>query len=176
MFRCRVRYNKERIIDIELSKLTVMKKLILSAALLGGAALSASAVTPFFEFQPVIAGDHYTAFNFQGGVKLPVHRNFAVGVGVGITEQWNFKQGPLIPIFARGEVSGRLGQFSPFFSFDVGYEINTENTDYGVALVNPIVGLKFVNWYGGIGYLGHCWTQSGSGSTSCFNMKIGYNF
>ncbi|MBD5370692.1 MAG: hypothetical protein HDR80_06015 [Bacteroides sp.] len=152
-----------------------MKKAILLATL-GVASLSASAITPFLEFQPVIAGDHYTAFNFQGGITGKVHPNIALGAGVGITEKWNFDQGPLIPIFGRAEFSGRLGSLTPFFSFDVGYEINTENTDYGAVLVNPMVGLKFGNWYGGIGYLGHCWTQSGSGSTNCFNMKIGYNF
>ena len=143
---------------------------------LGAAAMSASAVTPFLEFQPIQAGDHWTAFNFQGGITGKVHPNIALGVGVGITEEWNFKNSPLIPFFGRVDFSGRLGRLSPFFSFDVGYELNTNNTDYGAVLVNPMVGLKFGNWYGGIGYLGHCWTQSGSGTTSCFNMKIGYNF
>lgn len=153
-----------------------MKKLLLSLTVMLMAAFSASAVTPFLEFQPVQAGDHFTAFNFQGGLKTKVHRNIDLGVGVGLTEKWNFDVAPLIPIFARGEVSGKLGSFKPFVSFDVGYELNTQNTDHGAVLVNPMVGLKFGNWYGGIGYLGHCWTQGDSGTTSCFNMKIGYNF
>lgn len=152
-----------------------MKKFILSL-ILGIGALTASAVTPFLEFQPVIVGDHYTAFNVQGGVTGKVHPNIALGAGVGITEQWNFNQGPLIPIYARAEFSGNLKGLKPFFSFDVGYEINTENTEYGAVLVNPMVGLKFGRWYGGIGYLGHCWTPKHAGSTNCFNMKIGYNF
>lgn len=152
-----------------------MKKFFLSL-LFAASALAAAAVNPFFEFQPVQAGDDYTAFNFQGGIKTKVHPNIAIGAGVGITEQWNFKDGPLIPIFGRVEFSGGLGGLKPFFSFDVGYEINTEHTEYGAVLVNPMVGLNFGRWYGGIGYLGHCWTQKGSGSTSCFNMKIGYNF
>lgn len=152
-----------------------MKKVLLSLVL-GAAAISASAVTPFLEFQPVQAGKDFTAFNFQGGIKGKVHPNIDLGVGVGITEKWNFDVAPLIPIFGRAEVSGRLGSINPFFSFDVGYELNTQNTDHGAVLVNPMVGLKFGNWYGGIGYLGHCWTQGHSGTTSCFNMKIGYNF
>lgn len=152
-----------------------MKK-ILFTLVLAIASLSASAVTPFLEFQPVQAGDNWTAFNFQGGITEKVHPNIALGVGVGLTEEWNFKHSPLIPFFGRVDVSGKLGGFSPFFSFDVGYELNTNNTDCGAVLVNPMVGLKFGNWYGGIGYLGHCWTQKGSGSTNCFNMKIGYNF
>ena len=152
-----------------------MKKILLSVAL-GAAALSASAVNPFLEFQPVQAGDHFTAFNIQGGIKGKVHPNIALGVGVGITEKWNFDVAPLIPIFGRAEFSGRLGSLNPFFSFDVGYELNTENTDHGAVLVNPMVGLNFGRWYGGIGYLGHCWTQGHSGTTSCFNMKIGDNF
>lgn len=144
--------------------------------LLGIIDISASAITPFVEFQPLQVGNSYTAFNFQGGVKTNVHQNVAVGLGAGITEKWNFNQGPLIPIFARAEISGNLKGFKPFFSFDVGYEVNTENTDCGAVLVNPMVGLKFGSWYGGIGYLGHCWTPKNAGSTSCFNLKIGYNF
>lgn len=152
-----------------------MKKYLLSM-ILAVMAFTASAINPFFEFQPVQAGDNYTAFNFQGGVKTNIHPSIAVGVGAGITEQWNFKTSPLIPIFARGEFSTSFRGFKPFLSFDLGYELNTQNTEYGAVLVNPMVGLKMGRWYGGIGYLGHCWTQKGSGSTNCFNMKIGYNF
>ncbi len=152
-----------------------MKKILLSLAL-AISALTASAVTPFLEFQPVQAGDDYTAFNFQGGFTGKVHPNIALGLGVGITEEWNFKHGPLIPLFGRAEFSGRIGSLNPFFSFDVGYEINTDDTECGSVLVNPMIGLKFGRWYGGIGYLGHCWTQKGDGTTSCFNMKIGYCF
>lgn len=152
-----------------------MKKLLLSLAL-GAISIAASAVNPFFEFQPVQAGSNFTAFNFQGGIKTDVHRNIAVGVGVGLTEKWNFDVAPLIPIFGRAEISGSMGGFNPFFSFDLGYELNTQSTDHGAVLVNPMVGLKFGSWYGGIGYLCHCWTQGHSGTTGCFNMKIGYNF
>ncbi|MDE6559635.1 MAG: hypothetical protein K2K29_07090, partial [Muribaculaceae bacterium] len=149
--------------------------LILSIALCISA-FTASAITPFLEFQPIQAGDDFTAFNFQGGIKGKVHPNIDLGAGIGITEKWNFDSSPLIPIFARGEFSGKLGSLSPFFSFDVGYELNTNDTDHGAVLVNPMVGLKFGSWYGGIGYLGHCWTQGHSHTTSCFNLKIGYNF
>lgn len=152
-----------------------MKKILLSLVMLV-AGLSASAVNPFVEFQPVQVGNDFTAFNVQGGVIGQVHPNIALGVGVGLTEKWNFKKGPYIPFFGRAEVSGRVGGCKPFFSFDIGYELNTEKTDCGAVLVNPMVGLKFGNWYGGIGYLGHCWTPKDEGSTNCFNMKIGYNF
>ena len=152
-----------------------MKKILLTLVM-GVIAASASAITPFVEFQPVQAGEHYTAFNFQGGIKGNVHQFVALGAGIGVTEKWNFDVAPLIPIFGRVEVSGPLGKLKPFLSFDVGYELNTQNTDYGAVLVNPMVGLKFGRWYGGVGYLGHCWTQGHSGTTSCFNMKIGYTF
>lgn len=152
-----------------------MKKLLLSGAL-ATAALSASAISPFLEFQPLQAGDDFTAFNVQGGFTSKVHPNIALGLGLGITEKWDFDNGPLIPIFGRAEFSGRFQNLTPFFSFDVGYEINTEHTDYGAVLVNPMIGLKFGRWYGGIGYLAHCWTPSHAGTTSCFNMKIGYTF
>lgn len=152
-----------------------MKKALLTLAL-AFSALCASAVTPFIEFQPVQAGKSFTAFNFQGGITGKVHKNIALGAGIGLTEKWNFDVAPLIPMFGRVDVSGRIGGLNPFLSFDVGYELNTQNTDYGAVLVNPMVGLKFGSWYGGIGYLGHCWTQGGHGSTNCFNMKIGYNF
>ncbi|MDE7381207.1 MAG: hypothetical protein K2N03_03645, partial [Muribaculaceae bacterium] len=115
-------------------------------------------------------------FNIQGGFTSKVHKNISLGAGIGITEKWNFDQGPLIPMFGRAVVSGTVKGFKPFFSFDVGYELNTANTDHGAVSVNPMVGLNFGKWYAGIGYLGHCWTQGGHGSTSTFNMKIGYNF
>lgn len=152
-----------------------MKKLLLSLVL-AVSAFTASAISPFLEFQPVQAGDDFVAFNFQGGITGKVHPNIRLGLGIGITEKWNFDHGPLIPIFGRFQLEGPLGSLRPFFSFDVGYEINTDNTDCGAVLVNPMVGLQFGRWYGGIGYLGHCWTPKHAGTTSCFNMKIGYNF
>lgn len=153
------------------------KQRILAIALLvAGSSVATWAVSPFLEFQPVQVGDGYTAFNIQGGVTTKVHPAISLGIGVGLTEEWNFSHGPLLPIFGRAEASGKIGGFNPFVSFDVGYEINTHDTHWGAVLVNPMVGLKFGRWYGGIGYLGHCWTPSGSGTTSCFNMKVGYTF
>lgn len=152
-----------------------MKKVLLSLAL-GAVTLSASAISPFLEFQPVIAGDHMVMFNVQGGIKASVHPHFSVGAGLGVTEKWNFDSAPLIPIFARGQFETSIGKFKPFVSLDLGYEINTAAIDCGAVLVNPMIGLSFGKWYGGIGYLAHCWTPSGSGATSCFNMKIGYTF
>lgn len=153
-----------------------MKKTLLSLTIGIASVFSASAITPFLEFQPLQAGDDFTAFNVQGGITGKVHPNIALGLGAGITEKWNFDDSPLIPIFGRAEVSAKVGTLSPFFSFDVGYEINTDKPDCGAVLVNPMIGLKFGRWYGGIGYLGHCWTPDHAGTTSCFNMKIGYNF
>lgn len=153
-----------------------MKKFILSLVFALAGIFSASAIDPYIEFQPVQAGDGYVSFNFQGGFTGKVHPNIALGAGIGITEEWNFDHSPLIPIFFRAEVSGPLGRLKPFFSFDVGYEINTSNTKWGAVLVNPMVGLKFGSWYMGIGYLAHCWTPNGAHATSCFNMKVGYSF
>lgn len=153
-----------------------MKKLLLSLALGIAGIFSASALTPFLEFQPLQVGGSYTAFNIQGGVTTKVHPNINLGVGLGMTEQWNFNHGPLVPIFARAEFSGKIAKLNPFFSFDVGYEINTASTSNGAVLVNPMIGLNFGRWYGGIGYLGHCYTAKHAGTQSCFNMKIGYNF
>ena len=70
--------------------LIAMKKLLLSLAL-GLAAISASAVTPFLEFQPIQAGDDFTAFNFQGGFTGKVHPNIALGLGVGLTEKMELR-------------------------------------------------------------------------------------
>lgn len=152
-----------------------MKKLLI-ALVLGVGALSASAISPFLEFQPVIAGEDHVSFNFQGGITGKVHPHIRLGAGVGITEKWNFDSAPLIPIFARVQFETTISRLKPFVSFDVGYEINTDNTHWGAVLVNPMVGLQFGRWYGGIGYLAHCWTPSGAGTTNCFNMKVGYNF
>jgi hypothetical protein len=151
-----------------------MKKLILLiAAILTSVASYAS--EPFLEVQPFQAGD-ITCFNVQAGVMYNVHPNINAGVGVGVTERWNFKHGPLIPIFGRGELTGELAGLNPFLSLDLGYEINTGQTKNGAVLVNPMVGLKFGKFYGGIGYLGHCWTSENSGTASCFNVKVGMTF
>ena len=153
-----------------------MKKFFLSLALAICSFVSARAIEPFLEFQPIQAGGGFTAFNVQGGITGKVHPNIRLGAGLGITERWNFETSPLIPIFVRGQLEGRLGSLNPFFSFDVGYEINTEDTSWGAVLVNPMVGLKFDKWHFGIGYLGHCWTPENAGTTSTFNMKLGYSF
>ena len=153
-----------------------MKKLLMTIVLALAGVISASAITPFLEFQPIQVGDGFTAFNFQAGITEKVHKNIRLGAGIGITEKWNFASALLIPIFLRGQLEGRLASLNPFFSFDVGYEINTGHTKWGAVLVNPMVGLNFGRWNVAIGYLGHCWTPDGAGTTSCFNMKIGYYF
>lgn len=153
-----------------------MKKLFLTLTGIVAAVSSAFALNPFVEFQPVIAGDHICRFNVQGGIYENMHPNIGLGAGIGITEQWNFDNGPLIPIFVRGDVHGNVGSFKPFFSLDLGYAINTENTDCGAVVVNPMVGLNFGKWYAGIGYQALCWTPKHADATNCFNMKIGYRF
>ncbi|MDE6340837.1 MAG: hypothetical protein K2K93_00830 [Muribaculaceae bacterium] len=153
-----------------------MKKFLLSLVGIFAAVSSAFAITPFVEFQPVIAGGSTCRFNVQGGVHEMMTKNIGLGAGIGITEQWNFDNGPLIPIFVRGDISGQVGGFKPFFSLDLGYAINTENTDWGAVVVNPMVGLDFGKVYAGIGYQALCWTHDGAGATNCFNMKIGYKF
>lgn len=152
-----------------------MKKLLLFAVGLLSTA-GAFAMNPFFEFQPVIAGGSTCRFNVQGGITEAFHPNFNLAAGVGITEQWNFSNGPLIPIFVRGDVHGSFSGLKPFFSLDLGYAINTEYTDCGAVVVNPMIGLNFGKWYGGIGYQALCWTPKYAGTSNCFNMKIGYNF
>lgn len=153
-----------------------MKKLFLTLVGIIAAASSAFAISPFVEFQPVIAGGHTCRFNVQGGIHEMMTKNIGLGAGIGITEQWNFDNGPLIPIFVRGDVSGRMGGFKPFFSLDLGYAINTEHTDCGAVLVNPMIGLDFGKVYAGIGYQALCWTPKHADATNCFNLKIGYKF
>lgn len=152
-----------------------MKKILLALVLLVSG-LSASALNPFLEIQPVISGGGTTSFNAQVGLNQGLIAGFSVGAGVGVTEQWNFDNGPLIPIFVRGQYNMALPVVKPFISMDLGYEVNTDNTKYGAVLVNPMIGLKFTKFYAAVGYLGHCWTPSGAGTTSCFNVKLGINF
>lgn len=152
-----------------------MKKILLAAAA-AIVSLSASAISPFVEFQPIQVGDDQVFFNVSAGIQQKINHGIAVGAGIGVTEKWNFNVDPLIPIFVRGEYSTPMGKFLPYVSFDLGYEINTGNTNNGAVLVNPMIGLKFGHWYGGLGYLGHCWTAKKAGTTNTFNIKIGYTF
>ncbi len=153
-----------------------MKKFFLTLVGLVATISAAFAMNPFVEFQPVIAGGNTCRFNVQGGIHEMMTNNIGLGAGIGITEQWNFENGPLIPIFVRGDISGNMGSFKPFFSLDLGYAINTENTDWGAVVVNPMIGLNFGKVYAGIGYQALCWTHKNAGAANCFNMKIGYNF
>lgn len=153
-----------------------MKKLFLTLAGFIASVSAAFALNPFIEFQPVIAGGGTCRFNVQAGIHEMMTKNIGLGAGIGITEEWNFDNGPLIPIFVRGDVTGNMGGVKPFFSLDIGYAINTENTDWGAVLVNPMIGLNFGKWYAGIGYQALCWTPKHADATNCFNMKIGYNF
>lgn len=153
-----------------------MKKYLILFVIAIAGVLSASAISPFAELQPIQAGKHWTAFNVQAGVTVPVHPVVNVGLGAGITEKWDFDVNPLIPIFARCEVSTPISSFKFFCSIDAGYEINTANTSCGALLLNPMVGLKFGKYYAGVGSLIHDWTPKHSGSTAAFNMKVGMSF
>lgn len=152
-----------------------MKKLFLT--LVGiCVSISAFAFNPFVEFQPVIAGNGTTMFNVQGGIRQEMMPNLGLSVGAGITEQWNFTTSPFIPIFVRGDYYIPTGSFKPFVSFDLGYAINTNKNSVGAVLVNPMVGLDFGKIYAAIGYDAYCWTAKGAGSSSMFNLKLGYKF
>ncbi|MDE5653465.1 MAG: hypothetical protein K2I48_08390 [Muribaculaceae bacterium] len=150
-----------------------LKKILLCSALLTGA-ITASAITPFAEFQPIQVGYEWTAFNLQGGFTCKITDNISLGAGLGATQDWTFQTSPLIPVFGRFDASGKIKDFNTFFTFDLGYELYTYDPCIPIILVNPMVGLKFNKWYGGIGYLGHCLTSKGY--INCFNMKIGYTF
>lgn len=153
-----------------------MKKLFLTLVGLIASVSAAFALNPFLEFQPVVAGGNTCHFNIQGGIHEMMSKNVGLGAGIGITEEWTFSQGPLIPIFVRGDFSGQVGSFKPFVSLDLGYAVNTAATSCGAVVVNPMVGLNFGKWYGGIGYEALCWTPKYAGTTSMFNLKVGYNF
>lgn len=152
-----------------------MKKLLLT--LVGiCASISAFAITPFAEFQPVVAGDGLCMFNVQGGIREEMIPNLGLSVGAGITQEWNFESSPLIPIFVRGDYNFNAGSLKPFVSFDLGYAINTNDTDHGAVVVNPMVGLNFGKVYAGIGYEALCWTAKHASASNMFNLKIGYKF
>lgn len=152
-----------------------MKKLFLT--LVGiCASISAFAISPFVEVQPVIAGNGLCMFNVQGGVREEMLSNLGLSAGAGITQEWNFESSPLIPIFVRGDYQFNTGGIKPFVSFDLGYAINTNDTDHGAVVVNPMVGVNFGKVYAGIGYQALCWTAKHADASSMFNLKIGYEF
>lgn len=152
-----------------------MRKIIVSIILAMGS-LIANAISPFVEFAPIIAGGSDTSFNIQGGVSFKVHPNINIGAGAGFTQSWNFEYGPMIPIFVRTQAEHSFGNIAPYLSFDLGYEINTEETEYGAILVNPMLGVRIGRFYGGIGYLGHCYTASYMGTESNFVFRLGMKF
>lgn len=138
--------------------------------------LVANAIDPFVEFAPIIVGDNAASFNIQGGITQKVHSNIRIGAGAGFTQDWNFEYGPMIPVFVRAQAEKSFGGITPYLSFDLGYEINTDSSEYGAILVNPMLGVEIGRFYGGVGYLGHCYTEGDGITGSNFVFRLGVKF
>ncbi len=101
-----------------------------------------------------------------------VHEYLNLGAGTGFVESFNFDAGPVIPFFARLHAEKTNASFSPFLTFDMGYYLNTENTNYGGFMFNPTLGVRFGDILCGVGYLGV--VHNGVGSH--LNIRLGYAF
>ncbi len=149
---------------------------ILIAMILGMGSLVANAIDPFVELAPIITGDNAASFNIQGGITHKVHPYIRIGAGAGFTQDWNFEYGPMIPVFVRAQAEKSFGGITPYLSFDLGYEINTESSKYGAILLNPMLGVQIGRFYGGVGYLGHCYTEGDGITGSNFVLRLGVTF
>lgn len=88
------------------------------------------------EFDPVI----YTQKGADAGfnLKMTATRHISdymgIGFGLGVNESFNFGTAPSIPIFARIHAEDYSRHATPFFDMDLGYNLNTDNFDYGGIL------------------------------------------
>lgn len=133
----------------------------------------------FLEFNPIFytgSNSPKPAFTIAGGFTGSVSKYVALGFGIGLTESFEFKGNPSIPIFGRMEFEDKSKELSPFITLDMGYGINLDDFSYGSIIINPTIGARFNNIYIGGGYTAFISTNSEGGTTNCINLKLGYKF
>ncbi len=101
-----------------------------------------------------------------------VHEYLHLGAGTGFIETFKFDAGPAIPLFVRAHAEKPDTEMSPFFTFDMGYCLNTENTRNGGFMFNPTLGVRFGDILFGLGYYG----VVHNGVSSNLNIRLGYAF
>ena len=132
----------------------------------------------FIELQPIFstADGASHALNLQVGALKHINDNFLIGGSVGVAESFDFDVNPSIPILLRAQAEHNFSGISPFISLDMGYSLNTEDFEYGSVVVNPTVGVRYSNFYIGVGYYAAIPTKSGLKTGNNINLKVGYMF
>lgn len=135
--------------------------------------------TSFIEFQTDIPTAKHSKpdIGVKGGYLFGVDSNIKLGMGLGLEECVEFKTAPAIPLFLRSEfLISDSGGTLPFIDFDLGYNLNTENLDYGTLFINPMIGLRFNKVSIGVGYYGSTAFTDNSSWNNSISIRLGYNF
>ncbi len=130
-------------------------------------------------FDPVSipVGRQTASFGAQIGAYRNVHDYVMAGFGVGITEVWNFKSRPALPLFVGLHAEDFSESFTPTFDFQFGYSFNTKSFDYSTLYINPMVGVRFNRIGLSVGYLGGIAPQlEHSKWSSSINIRLAYYF
>lgn len=113
-------------------------------------------------------------------INLTATRNIndyiALGFGVGITESFKFEGAPGIPLFARVHAEDYSKNWTPFFDFDFGYSINTNDFGSGSLIFNPTVGIRYGAFGIGVGYYGSKVLKDGYDMAHAVNVRLAYYF
>lgn len=126
------------------------------------------------DFGPIISlqkGGN-TSIGVNVAATRQVHEYLSLGAGTGFIETFKFDKGPVIPLFVRAHAEKNGVDMSPFLTFDMGYDLCTENTRAGGFMFNPTVGVRFGDILFGFGYRG----TVHNGVSSCLNIRLGYAF
>lgn len=100
----------------------------------------------------------------------------SAGFGVGVMESFNFSGAPTIPLFVRAHAEDFSKQWSPYFDFDFGYGLNTDDIGLGALIINPTVGLRYGPVGIGVGYYGSKILKEGYKMGNAVNVRLSYYF
>ena len=130
------------------------------------------------EFNPVF----YTVKGATPGfdINLTATRKISdyvsAGFGIGVVESFNFSGAPTIPLFVRAHAEDFSKQWSPYFDFDFGYGLNTDDIGLGGLIINPTVGLRYGPVGIGVGYYGTKILKEGYKMGNAVNVRLSYYF
>lgn len=100
----------------------------------------------------------------------------SAGFGIGVVESFNFSGAPTVPLFVRAHAEDFSKQWSPYFDFDFGYGLNTDDIGLGALIINPTVGLRYGPVGIGVGYYGTKVLKEGYKMGNAVNVRLSYYF
>lgn len=128
-------------------------------------------------FDPIVTDfGNSNNLGFSFGAYHPIHENVSLGIGLGLIEEWKFKNAPAMPVFLGVHSELWKKDITPVFDLQMGYTLNFSNTKYGNIFLNPMIGMRFNNVGIGVGYYGQKVLQGNFKWGSGMNVRLCYYF